>query len=61
MIDDAGAWISEQLPEIEIPGLDLTGKQGVLPMNVEMIDGWVMFRSQDGKPATVKPDVERKN
>ncbi len=46
-IDDAGAWLAEQLPDIEIPGLDLTGKRGVLPMNVQMVDGWVVFRSHD--------------
>jgi hypothetical protein len=46
LIDDAGAWLANQLPEIEIPGIDLTGKAGILPMEVRMVDGWVVLRSQ---------------
>jgi hypothetical protein len=45
MIDNAGAWLAEMLPDVEIPGVDLVGKEGVLPVNIEMVDGWVVLRS----------------
>ena len=45
MIDNAGAWLAEMLPDVEIPGVDLVGKEGVLPVNVDMVDGWVVLRS----------------
>jgi hypothetical protein len=46
LIDDAGAWLANQLPAIEIPGIDLTGKAGILPMEVKTVDGWIVLRSQ---------------
>ncbi len=49
MIDDAGAWVAEMLPDIKIPFIDLTGEDGVIPVNVEVVDGWVVFRSRDLK------------
>jgi hypothetical protein len=45
LIDDAGAWLANQLPPIEIPGIDLTGQAGILPMEVKMVDGWMVLRS----------------
>lgn len=62
MIDNAGAWLAEQLPDVEIPGLDLTGKDGVLPVDVRVIDGWIVLRSQDLKTplaqASTQPELK---
>jgi hypothetical protein len=47
MIDNAGAWLAEMLPDVEIPGVDLVGKEGVLPVDLEIIDDWVVLRSSN--------------
>ena len=58
-IDNAGAWLAEQLPDVGIPGVDLTGEDGVLPVNVQVIDGWVLIRSQNPETqADVQADSE---
>jgi hypothetical protein len=58
-IDNAGAWLAEQLPDVGIPGVDLTGEDGVLPVNVQVIDGWVLIRSQNpDTQSTVQTDIE---
>lgn len=46
-IDNAGAWVSKMLPDVQLPGVDLSGKDGVLPISVEVVDGWVVFRSSN--------------
>jgi hypothetical protein len=59
MIDDAGAWVADMLPDIEIPGLDLTGEDGVIPVNVNVVDGWVVFRSRDIKTPAAQNMAEQ--
>jgi hypothetical protein len=44
--EDAGAWLTKQLPSIGLPGIDLIGKAGILPMDIKMVDGWVVLRTQ---------------
>jgi hypothetical protein len=45
MVDNAGAWLSEALPDVGLPGVDILGKAGVVPINFKIIDGWVLIRS----------------
>jgi hypothetical protein len=47
LIDDASAWLTSQLPDIGIPGIDLLGGVGFLPMDIQVIDGWVLLRSPE--------------
>jgi hypothetical protein len=58
-IDDAGAWLADQLPAIEIPGIDLTGKAGILPMEVKMVDGWIVLRSHEAIQANAQVRHEK--
>ena len=60
MIDNAGAWVAEQLPEVGIPGIDLTGKQGVLPVNVQVVDGWVVVKTQNLKPQNTETKGDKR-
>lgn len=61
IIDDAGTWLVEQLPGLQLPGLqvpgmqlpsltipgiDLASKSGVLPLEIKIVDGWVVVRPQ---------------
>jgi hypothetical protein len=57
-IDDAGAWLANQLPAIEIPGIDLTGKAGILPLEIKMVDGWMVLRSQGPNLASAQASHE---
>jgi hypothetical protein len=47
MIDNASGWLAEKLPDVDFSRVDLLGKVGVLPINVQVIDGWVVLRSAD--------------
>jgi hypothetical protein len=45
MVDNAGAWLAEALPDVGLPGVDIVGEAGVVPINIKVIDGWVVIRS----------------
>lgn len=47
MMDNAGAWLAETLPDVGLPGVDIVGEAGVIPINVKVIDGWVVIRSNN--------------
>lgn len=53
VLGDAGAWLSEKLPYVELPGVDL-GNLNALPFEMEMVKGWVVFRSKDLPTPTVQ-------
>jgi hypothetical protein len=53
IVDNAGAWLAEALPDVGLPGVDILGKVGVVPINVEVIDGWVVIRSDNSPLPTV--------
>lgn len=46
MLDNAGTWLQAQLPDLELPGIDLTGEEGVLPFDIQYREGWLVFRSK---------------
>jgi hypothetical protein len=60
VIEDAGAWLAEMMPDGGMPGFDFVGKEGVLPVDVKLIKGWVVVRSKD-TPAVDDPPANDKN
>lgn len=58
-IDNAGAWLAKQLSEMEIPGLDVTGDAGILPLEIKMVDGWVVLRTQAVNLAKAQANREK--
>jgi hypothetical protein len=46
LIDHAGEWLSQQLPDVELPAVDPIGLS-VLPLNVEIVGDWLVVRSID--------------
>ena len=61
MIDDGGAWLSKMLPDLELPGIDVTGDQGLIPINVEVVDGWIVVRSQAPAMKSAQADSHLKS
>jgi hypothetical protein len=53
MVDNAGAWLAEALPDVGLPGVDIVGEAGVVPINVKVIDGWIVIRSDSMPLPTV--------
>lgn len=47
LVDNAGAWIADALPDFGLPGVDIVGQDGVMPVNLKVVDGWVVLRSNN--------------
>jgi hypothetical protein len=60
LVDSAGAWIADALPDLGLPGVDIVGQDGVMPVNVKVIDGWVVLRSNNLPLPTVAAKSDEK-
>jgi hypothetical protein len=60
LVDNAGAWLADALPDLGLPGVDIVGQDGVMPFNVKVVDGWVVVRSNNLTLPTVAAKGDQK-
>jgi hypothetical protein len=60
IIGEAGTWLAEMLPHVQLPGVDIVGEAGMFPFNVKIVDDWVVIRSDDLPLPTVAAKIDGK-